>query len=66
MSTPLEIARRHYAAADAGDLDADEALFDPDVQTVTPGGTLNGWKEFEAHNQVYATAFSDMSFPARP
>jgi ketosteroid isomerase-like protein len=56
MSTPLDLLRRHLAAADAGDFDADEALFDHDVQTVTPGGTLHGWKEFRAMNETLLTA----------
>jgi ketosteroid isomerase-like protein len=36
MSAPIDLFRRHIAAVEAGDLDADEALFDPDVETVTP------------------------------
>ena len=40
MSTPLDLLRRHLAAADAGDSDADEALFYPEVGTITPGGAL--------------------------
>ncbi len=58
MSAPLDLFRRHVAAVDAGDLDADEALFDPDVETVTPGGTLNGWKEFRAMNEGLGTAMT--------
>lgn len=56
MSTPLDLLRRHLAAADAGDYDADEALFDPDVQTITPGGALHGWKEFRAMNETLLSA----------
>ena len=62
MSTPLDLARRHYAGAEAGELDGDEALFDPDVETVTPGGTLKSFKEFHAQNEIFMTAMTDMRF----
>lgn len=59
MSTALDLLRRHLAAADARDFDADETLFDPDVQTVTPGGTLKGWTEFRAMNETLLTAMTE-------
>jgi predicted ester cyclase len=58
MSAPLDLFSRHIAAVDAGDFDADEALFDPDVETVTPGGTLKGWTEFRAMNEMFGTAMT--------
>lgn len=58
MSTPLDLLRRHYAAVDAGDLDADEALFDAEVETVNPMGTLSSFKEFRAVNEALLAALS--------
>lgn len=62
MTTPLDLARRHYAAATAGDAAADEALFDPNVETVTPTGTLKTYEEFAAMNKGFADAITDMRF----
>ena len=58
MSTPLDLLRRHYAAVDAGDLDADAALFDPDVETFSPMGTLKSFNEFRAVNEALLAALS--------
>ena len=43
-----------------GDLDADARLFDDDVETVTPNGTLKGIDEFRALGEAFQTAMSDM------
>jgi predicted ester cyclase len=62
MSTPLEMARGHYAASEAGDFETDEELFDPNVETITPMGTLKGWDEFRAMNEGMKAAISEMHF----
>jgi ketosteroid isomerase-like protein len=60
MSTLLDYVNQHYDNMAADDLDASLALFDRDVETVTPGGTLKGVEEFRGLGETFKTAMSDM------
>ena len=59
-TTPLSQLKRHYELISTGELDADMELFDPDVETVTPSGTLKGVAEFRALGETFNTAMSEM------
>jgi ketosteroid isomerase-like protein len=59
MSTLLDYVHQHYDYMAADDLDASLAMFDPDVETVTPGGTLKGIEEFRALGETFSAAMSD-------
>ena len=60
MSTLLELVQQHYHHIASGDLDAAVAAFDPDVETVTPSGTLKGVDEFRALGETFETAMEGM------
>jgi ketosteroid isomerase-like protein len=60
MGSPLDLVRQHYSNAARGDLDDIDALFDPDVETVIPGGTLKGVGEFKALAASFTNAISDL------
>jgi ketosteroid isomerase-like protein len=60
MSTLLELVQQHYDHVASGDLDAAVAAFDPDVETVTPSGTLKGVEEFRALGETFRTAMEGM------
>jgi steroid delta-isomerase-like uncharacterized protein len=60
MSTLLNLVQQHYDALSRGDLDVVSELFDPDVETMTPNGTLKGIDEFRALGEAFRTAMSDM------
>jgi steroid delta-isomerase-like uncharacterized protein len=60
MSTLLDHVHQHYDNMSAGDLDASLAIFDTDVETVTPGGTLKGIEEFRGLGETFQTALSDV------
>ena len=55
----LALARAFIEAVTAGDLEAAEDLLDPDVETVTPRGTLRG---ITACRQVLQKAIGDEQF----
>ena len=59
-STLLALLEQHYDNLTNNDLDAEAALFSPDVETVTPNGTLKGIDEFRALGEAFQTAMSDM------
>jgi ketosteroid isomerase-like protein len=48
-----------YDRFGAGDLDGAIELFDPDVESVSPGGTLMGAEAFRGYGQTFKTAFLD-------
>jgi predicted ester cyclase len=56
MSTLLELVQQHYDHMAKGDMEAAVAAFDPDVETVTPNGTLKGVDEFRALGETFLTA----------
>jgi ketosteroid isomerase-like protein len=60
MSTLLDLVKQHYDHIAKGDMDAATELFTPDVETVTPGGTLKGLDEFRALGETFATAMEGM------
>ena len=60
MSDLLSVIHSHYDALAAGDLDAAMNLFAEDVETVTPGGKLEGRDAFRAMAQGFLTAVPDM------
>jgi len=60
MGTLLDLVQQHYRNNEAGDLDAIDGLFDADVETVIPGGTLKGIEEFRGLGEAFRTAMSDM------
>ncbi len=60
MSTLLELVQQHYVHIADGDMDAASELFDPNVETVTPGGTLKGIDEFRALGEAFNTAMEGM------
>ena len=59
-TTLLALLQQHYDNLARENLDADLALFDRDVETVTPNGTLKGIDEFRALGEAFQTAMSDM------
>ena len=60
MTTLLELVQQHYRHIAEGDMDSAVELFDPDVETVTPGGVLKGLDEFRMLGETFKTAMSDM------
>lgn len=62
MSTLLNLIRQHYINTERGDLDASVPLFAPDVETVTPQGTLRGLDKFRAMGEAFGQAFTDMHY----
>ena len=60
MGTPLDLVKQHYDNNVRGDLDGIAELFDPDVETVIPGGTLKGIGEFRALGETFRNAMTDM------
>jgi steroid delta-isomerase-like uncharacterized protein len=59
MSKLQDMLRTHYDAVNSGDLDAAVAVFDADVETQTPNGTMKGVEEFRAFGQVFQKAVPD-------
>jgi steroid delta-isomerase-like uncharacterized protein len=59
MGTLLDLVQQHYRNQERGDFDAIETLFDPDVETVFPGGTLKGIGEFRSFGEAFGHAMSD-------
>ena len=60
MTALLELVQQHYRHIAEGDMDSAVELFDPDVETVTPGGVLKGLDEFRMLGETFKTAMSDM------
>ena len=60
MTALLEMIQQHYHHLAEGDMDAATEVFDPDVETVTPGGTLKGLEEFRALGETFSTAMEGM------
>jgi steroid delta-isomerase-like uncharacterized protein len=60
MGSLLDLVQQHYENNVQGNLDGIDDLFDPDVQTVIPGGTLKGVGEFKALAESFKNAMSDM------
>ncbi len=59
MGTLLDLVQQHYRNNERGDLDAIDELFDADVETVIPGGTLKGVEEFRGLGESFRTAMSE-------
>src|SRR6266576_2349125 len=60
MSSPLELVEQHYRNVSSADIDAEDELFSPDVETVDPGaGTLLGLEAFKMYEQGFQRAFPD-------
>jgi steroid delta-isomerase-like uncharacterized protein len=59
MSQLEQMLKTHYAGVNAGDLDAAVSVFDPDCETVTPDGVLNGIAAFRAFGEAFRTAAPD-------
>ena len=52
MSSPLELVEQHYRNMSSADIDAEDKLFSPDVETVDPGaGTLLGLEAFNMYER---------------
>ena len=60
MTALLELVQQHYRHIAEGDMDSAVELFDPEVETVTPGGVLKGLDEFRMLGETFKTAMSDM------
>ena len=60
MGTLLDLVQQHYRNTELGDLDGIAELFDADVETVIPGGTLKGVEEFRGLGESFQTAMSDL------
>jgi steroid delta-isomerase-like uncharacterized protein len=60
MSDLLSMVHGHYDALNHGDMDAAAAYFDDDVETITPGGTLQGLSAFRALGEAFLRAVPDM------
>ena len=60
MTALLELVQQHYRYIAEGDMDSAVELFDPEVETVTPGGVLKGLDEFRMLGETFKTAMSDM------
>jgi len=60
MTSPLELVEQHYRNVSSADIDAEDELFSPDVETVDPGaGTLLGLEAFKMYEQGFQRAFPD-------
>src|SRR5258708_12230397 len=60
MSSPLELVEQHYRNVSSADIDAEDELFSPDVETVDPGaGTLLGLTAFKMYEEGFQRAFPD-------
>lgn len=60
MGNSLDQLRKHYDATGRDDLDESLTIFAPDVETVTPNGTLKGIEAFRAMGETFRAALSDM------
>lgn len=60
MSDLLSMVQAHYDALNHGDLDEAARYFADDVETITPGGTLQGLAAFRAMGAAFLTAVPDM------
>jgi steroid delta-isomerase-like uncharacterized protein len=60
MSDLLSLVHAHYDALNHGDVDGATASFTDDVETITPGGTLQGKEAFRAMTEGFLTAVPDM------
>jgi ketosteroid isomerase-like protein len=60
MTTLRELVQQHYDDISRGDLDAAVRSFDPDVETVTPVGTLKGVGEFRMLGESFRQALEGM------
>jgi ketosteroid isomerase-like protein len=60
MTTLTQLVHEHYEAVSRGDLDAALRAFAPDVETVTPTGTLHGVGEFRALGETFAAALEGL------
>jgi ketosteroid isomerase-like protein len=60
MSSPLELVEQHYRNMSSADIDAEDELFSPDVETIDPGaGTLLGLEAFKMYERGFQRAFPD-------
>jgi steroid delta-isomerase-like uncharacterized protein len=59
MGSLLDLIQQHYDHVAKGDLDATLALFAEDVETVAPGGVLEGRDGFRQLAEAFDTAMSD-------
>ncbi|MFE5946819.1 aminotransferase class III-fold pyridoxal phosphate-dependent enzyme [Streptomyces sp. NPDC056480] len=64
MSQLHELASDHYAAINAGDIDAVMAHYAPDVETTTPNGQLNGAEAVRGFQEAFHTAAPDARIEA--
>src|SRR5947207_15500950 len=55
----LRTVEAFYERFGAGDLDGAVELFDQDIESVTPGGRIEGRDAFRAYGAVFKTAFPD-------
>ena len=60
MASPLELVEQHYRNVSSADIDAEDELFSPDVETIDPGaGTLHGIEAFKGYEAAFRRAFPD-------
>ena len=60
MSEMRSLVERHYAQVAAGDWQAAEEIFSPELETIEPGaGTMKGLEAFQGYLQVFRAAFPD-------
>jgi steroid delta-isomerase-like uncharacterized protein len=59
MSKIQDMLQTHFDAVNSGVLDAAVAVFDADVETQTPNGTMKGIDEFRSLGEVFKRAAPD-------
>ncbi len=60
MTSPLELVEQHYRNVSLADINAEDEIFSPDVQTIDPGaGTLVGLDALKTYEQGFQRAFPD-------
>ncbi|MDE3076414.1 MAG: ester cyclase [Chloroflexota bacterium] len=60
MSTPLALVEQHYRNVSNGQIDAEDQLFSPAVETLDPSaGTLPNLEAFKAYERAFQRAFPD-------
>src|SRR6266852_8778291 len=60
MSRLLALVEQHYRNVSSANIDAEDELFSPDVETIDPGaGTLRGLPAFKMYEEGFQRAFPD-------
>jgi predicted ester cyclase len=60
MASPLALVEQHYRNVSSANINAEDELFSPDVETIDPGaGMLRGLEAFKLYERAFQRAFPD-------